>query len=101
VEPNNIFYPIVVEAMRLGADAIDVEYKHRTEWVYAMRQGAGFSIAEFKSSSPEGGALRKELYRLAKKKKEVVAFGDAEFELRTKIEDSFGEDAFHIKMRRI
>jgi hypothetical protein len=69
VEPNRIFYPIVVEAMRLGADEIDVEYKDSTEWVYAMSQGVGFSIAEFKSSSPEAAALRKELYRLAKKKK--------------------------------
>jgi hypothetical protein len=101
MEPTCIFYPIVVEAMRLGADEIDVEYKDHTEWVYAMRQGAGFSIAEFKSSSPEGAALRKELYRLAKKKKELVAFGEAEYELRTKMVESFGEDEFHIKMRRV
>jgi hypothetical protein len=98
VEPTNIFYPIVVEAMRLGADEIDHEYKDHTEWVYAMRQGSGFSIAQFETSTPEARELRTELYRLAKKRKEVVAFGAAQFELRTKMVESFGEDEFRIKL---
>jgi hypothetical protein len=97
MESTSILYPLVVEAMRLGADEIYVEYKDRTEWVFASRHGAGFSIAQFKSSSPEAVALREELFRIAKKK-ERVAFGAAECELHTKIVESFGESEFHIKI---
>jgi hypothetical protein len=84
--------------MRLGADQIDHEYKDHTEWVYAVRQGSGFSIAQFETSTPEAKELRTELYRLAKKRKEVVAFGAAQFELRTKMVESFGEYEFRIKL---
>ncbi|MBZ5617433.1 MAG: hypothetical protein LAQ69_01680 [Acidobacteriia bacterium] len=101
MEQKSIVYRLVGEALLLGADEMNVEYKDGVEWVFAMRNNAGASFAQFDTSSPEAASLRKELRRLARKKKERFRIGEAEYELRTTVFDSFGEDEFRVKLRRI
>jgi hypothetical protein len=45
-------------------------------------------------------SLRQELHALAKRKRHRFAFGGAQYELRARVYDSFGEEAFEVKLRR-
>ena len=97
---ESIVDDVVTKAIRLGAGGVEVEYKDRHEWVFATQGSFGYGIARFRSSSPEAVALRKELYRLAKRKRRIVV--DAyEYELRCDVFDSFGEDAFRVELLRV
>ncbi len=91
---------LALEAVRRGADTIEVEYKDGYEQVFAVRGGVGYGIARLDSSSDQAASLRKELYSLTRKRRRV-ALGDVEYELRGRVYDSFGEDAFRVEMRRI
>jgi hypothetical protein len=92
-DARNIVDDVVTEAIRLGAGGVEVEYKDGYEQVFATQGNFGYGIASFRSSSPKAVALRKELYRLAKRKRRVAVDG-IEYELRCAVFDSFGEDAF-------
>jgi hypothetical protein len=86
---------MAAQAIRLGADQLEVEYKDGSEEVFAMKSGVGLGIASFRSSSPEAKSLRNELYALAKKKQRAK-IDEHTYELRARIFDSFGEDAFRV-----
>ncbi len=91
---------VVTEAARLGADGVEVEYKDGYEQVFATKGSFGYGIARFRSSTPEALALRKQLYRLAKRRRRIAV--DAfEYELRCHVFDSFGEDAFQVELRPV
>ena len=64
-----------------------------------MKSGVGVGIASFRSSSPEAKSLRNELYALAKKRQRAK-IDEHTYELRARIFDSFGEDAFRVELRR-
>jgi len=66
---------LVAEAIRLGADALAVEYKDGHEEVAATRGQLGVGIASLPSSSPEAEQLRRELYGIAKKRRRVTVGG--------------------------
>jgi hypothetical protein len=61
------------------------------------KDNIGFG-ARFKGS--EGDLLRKELYGPVKKKQRI-AVDNVEYELRARVYESFGEDAFHVQWRRV
>ena len=65
-----------------------------------MKSAFGWGIASLASSSPEAKSLRHELYALAKKKQRVK-IDELTYELRARIFDSFGEDAFRVELRRL
>lgn len=88
------------EAVRLGADLLEVEYKDGYEEVFAAKGGAGYGIARLRSSSREALTLREELHRIAKRRRRI-AVGGAQYELRGSVYDSFGEDAFRVELRRV
>jgi len=88
------------QAIRLGADHLEIEYKDGCEEACAMKSGFGWGIASIRSSSPEAKSLRNELYALAKKKQRVKV-DDHTYQLRARIFDSFGEDAFRVELRRV
>jgi hypothetical protein len=92
--------PLLAKAISLGAGELEIEYKGRCEEVFAMKSGFGLGIANFRSSSPEAQSLRNELYALAKKKQRVK-IDEHTYELRARIFDSFGEDAFRVELRRL
>ena len=89
---------LLAKAIALGADELEVEYKAGCEEVFAMKSNFGLGIASLRRSSPEAKSLRHELYALAKKKQRVT-IDDRTYELRARIFDSFGEDAFRVKLR--
>jgi hypothetical protein len=96
-EHNSIVQEFAVEAIRCGADTIEVEYEEGYEEVYIRKDNIGFGT-RFKGS--ESDLLRRELYGLAKKKRRMVV-DNVEYELRACIYDSFGEDAFQVQWRRV
>ncbi len=98
-EKMAILEELAAQAIRLGADHLEVEYKDGCEEVFAMKSAFGWGIASIRSSSPEAKSLRNELYALAKKKQRVK-IDERTYELRTRIFDSFGEDAFRVELRR-
>jgi hypothetical protein len=97
---DGIIERLVAEAVRLGADYLEIEYKDRHEMVFAAKGGVGFGIASFPSASLEAAELRAELYRLAKRKQRV-AICEFQYVLRTSVYKSFGEDAFRMELCRV
>ena len=95
-----ILEPLLAKAIGLSADQLEVEYKDGSEEVFAMKSGVGVGIASFRSSSPEAKSLRNELYALAKKRQRAK-IDEHTYELRARIFDSFGEDAFHVELQRL
>lgn len=91
---------LVAEAIRRGADLLEVEYRDGFEDIIAAKGGVGHGLARFRSSSPEAIALREELYRIVRRKHRVTLDG-SEYELRGSVCDSFGEDAFRVQLRRV
>ena len=80
-----------------GADMIEVEYDEGYEEVCVRKDNFGLGT-RFKGS--EGDLLRKELYGLAKKKRRM-GVDNVECELRARVYDSFGEEAFQVQWRRV
>ena len=97
---KSIVERLAAEAIRRGADLLDVEYQDGYEHVVAAKGGVGHSIARFRSSSPEAVTLRVELHRIAKSKHRITVDG-SEYELRGSVYESFGEDAFRVQLRRV
>lgn len=97
---ESIIARLVAEAIRLGADFLEVEYKDGYEEVVAGQGSVGYGIARFRSSSPEAVALREELRHIARRKWRIVVDG-SQYELRGKVYESFGEDAFRVQLRRV
>jgi len=91
---------LAAEAIRLGADLLDVEYKDGYENVVAAKDGVGHGIARFRSSSPEAVTLREELHRIAERTHRIIVDG-SQYELRGSVYDSFGEKAFRVRLRRV
>jgi hypothetical protein len=91
---------LAIDAVRLGFDTLEVEYKNGFDEVCGLKNGIGVGIARFRSSTPEATALRQQLYK-ARKKVHRVALQDAELRLTTRVWKSFGEDAFHVSVRHV
>ena len=98
-EHNGIVQELAVEAIRGGADMIEVEYDEGFEEVYIRKDNIALGIDRFNASSPEAALLRNDLYDLAEKKQRIV-IDKEEYELHARIFDSFGEDAFRVQLRK-
>jgi hypothetical protein len=97
---GDILERLAADAIRLGADALEVEYKDHSEWVFAEKGPLGFGIASFPSSSPEATELRSECYRVARlKRPHRISVDGCQYELRCAVYDSFGEDAYRIALQ--
>ncbi len=66
---KGIVEELASEAIRLGADMLEVEYKDGYEEVFALKGSVGYGIARLPSSSGEAASLRDELYGITKKKR--------------------------------
>ena len=93
-----ILEQLAAKAMSLGADEIEVEYKASYEEVLAVKSGLGLGIASLRRFGPQAKSLRNALYALTKKQ-QSVRIVDRTYELRARIYDSFGEDAFRVELR--
>ena len=83
------------QAHSLGAESIAVEYKDHREWAFANKGGIGIGIANFASSSADAKELRGDLYAAVKKTIRTTIGGEV-YILKTRVFDSFGEDAFEV-----
>ncbi len=97
---ESILERLVAEAIRSGADSLEVEYRDGYENVVAAHGDVGHGLARFGSSSPEAITLKEELYRIAGRKYRMTV-DQCEYELRGRVYDSFGEDAFRVQLRRV
>jgi hypothetical protein len=98
-DPSTV-HGLVAEAVRLGADTIEVEYRDGYEEVSVLKGGVGFGIARFPSMSGQAASLRMELQSLRKKRAKVAVSG-AEYEIRARAYERFGEQAFEVRLRRL
>ena len=99
-EREGIIQRLAIEAVRFGADLVEVEYKDGYEEVFAIKGGVGHGIARFRGSSPEAATLREELYRIAKRKRQIAVSG-VQYEMKGSVYESFGEEAFRVQLRRV
>lgn len=100
LKQKSIVERLTAEAVRLGVDELEIEYKDGYEEVVALVGPIGFGIARFRSSSREARSLREELYVMTKKKRRVI-LRDSEYDVRARVYESFGEDAFRLQLRRV
>jgi hypothetical protein len=98
-EPVGILCRLIADALQHGADTLEIEYKDGREDVCAIKGGIGFSIASIESSSDDARAMREQLYAIGKKGKIISVRGES-YHLAVIMYDSFGEDAFRVKIER-
>jgi hypothetical protein len=96
-KPKTLLEDLCEHALACGAQSIEVEYKDGREWVFLRKGETAYSAANFASSSPDGKELRENLYA-AKKKPVKTAIGGQVWILKVGIYDSFGEDAFRVRI---
>jgi hypothetical protein len=97
---DSIVERLASEAIRLGVKTLEVEYKDGHEEVFARTGPVGFGIASLPSSSPEAAQLRRELHGIARQSRRI-SIGDGHYELRCRVWESFGEDAFRVEIRPV
>lgn len=95
----SILEKFAAEAIRLGADQLEVEYKDGYEELSAIAGDFGFGIGRLRSTSQEAATLRHELYQCTRRKRQIVVDGD-NYELHGRTYDSFGEQAYRVRLRR-
>jgi hypothetical protein len=96
--PDGILARLVAEAVQHGADELTIEYRDGCEEVCAMKNGFGFGIANLDSSGEEACALREQLCAIGKKAS-TISVGGATFRLQVSTYDSFGEDAYRVRIQ--
>ena len=91
---------LVAEAVRLGADALEFEYRGGQENVAAMRGCTGVGIARMPSGSPEAATLRSELQSLIRRKTRL-SIGTVQCDVVVRAYESFGGRAYRLYIRRL
>ena len=95
----SILEKFAAKAIRLGAEQLEVEYKDGYEELSAIAGDFGFGIGRLRSTSQEAAMLRQELYQCTRRKRQIVVDGD-KYELHGRTYDSFGEQAYSVRLRR-
>ena len=95
----DVLAELVGRVLAAGATEFEMEYKDGEELVVAFSGAVGFGVAAFPSGSEDAQELRRQLYAVSKKRRKLLHAG-LEYELRVKIFDSFGEDAFRATITR-
>ena len=97
----SIIEEIAFKAIRSGGEAVEVEYKDGYNEIFPLSGPSGVSLGiRLVSSSKEAKSLRADLYGIAKKRRRITVDGD-EYELRCRVYNSFGEDAFRLEWRQV
>jgi len=86
---------LLTKVIELRGDALEVDYRHGYEQITAMKANLGFGIGDIKSDSPEGLALRDELWSLRNRTKRIEFQGKV-YIVRVTSFDSFGETAYRV-----
>ena len=96
-KPKTLLEDLCEYALSCGAQSIEVEYKDGREWVFVRKGDMAFGAANFPSSSRDAKELRENLYA-ARKKPVRTAIGGQVWILKVGVYDSFGEDAFRVRI---
>ena len=96
----SILEELLSEVIRLGADALEVEYDEGIDEVTAIKGDVGVGIADLRRPSPEARSLSRELHALGKRKRRMTIEG-SEYEVQGRCYESFGEEAFHVDVRPV
>lgn len=96
-KPKTLLEELCEHALSCGAQSIEVEYKDGREQVFALKGGIALNTANFASRSPDARELRENLYA-ARKKPARTAIGGEVWILKVDVYDSFGEDAFRVRI---
>ena len=96
-KPKTLLEDLCEHALSCGAQGIEVEYKDHREWVFVQVGPTAFGVANFGRSSREAKELRENLYA-ARKKPVRTAIGGRVWILKVEVYDSFGEDAFRVRL---
>jgi hypothetical protein len=96
----SLVHDLGTEAVGLGADTIQVEYRDGYKEIGVLKGGVGFEIARWPRSDRPAVTLRKELHELRNRRATVIIRGAA-YEIRTRVYDSLGEQAFTVRFRRV
>jgi len=96
----SILEKFAAEAIRLVAEQLEVEDKDGYEEFSAIAGDFGFGIGRLRSSCQEAAGLRQELYQCTRRKRQVVVDG-VKYELRGRTYDSFGEQAYRVRLHRV
>ena len=97
----SIIEEIASKTIRSGGEAVEVEYKDGYEEIFPLSGPIGVSLGvRLESSSKEARLLRADLYSIAKKRRRITV-GGREYELRCRVYDSFGEDAFRLEWKAV
>jgi hypothetical protein len=95
----SILEKFAAEAIRLGAEQLEVEYKDGFEELSAIAGDFGFGIGRLSCTSQDATTLRHELYECTRRKRQIVVDGD-NYKLHARTYDSFGEQAYRVRLRR-
>src|SRR4051812_44184309 len=96
-KPKTLLEDLCHHALSCSAQAIEVQYKDGREWVFACKGDTRFSTANFEGSSRDAKELRKNL-QAAYKKPVRTSIGGQVWILKVSVYDSFGEDAFRVRI---
>jgi len=96
-KPTTLLEDLCKHGLSCGAQSIEVEYKDGREWVFARKGDTAFCTANFASSSRDAKQLRDNLYA-ARRKPVRTAIGGQVWILKVAVYDSFGEDAFRVRI---
>jgi hypothetical protein len=95
----DVLAEVVARVLAAGTTEFEVEYEDGEEHVVAFSGAAGVGVAAFPAASEDGQELRRQLYAASKKRRKILHAG-AEYGLRVKIFDSFGENAFRVTIAK-
>jgi hypothetical protein len=96
-KPKTLLEDLCEHALSCGAFSIEVEHKDGREWVFLRKGETAYSAANFASSSHDGKELRENL-DAARKKPVKTAIGGQVWILKVGVYDTFGEDAFRVRI---
>jgi LexA DNA binding domain len=95
--PFTLLEGLCRHSLSIGADSIEAEYQDHRDWVYGRKDNIAVSFASFASASADAKELRDNLYRTPKTPLRTVLDGQV-YVLKVRIADSFGKDAFAVKI---
>src|SRR5580658_3832013 len=99
-KPASLLEGLCGHALSFGAQSIEVEYEDGRERVFARKDGAAISIANYADSSSDGKELRENLYTAAKKPLRTVLGGHV-YLLKVVVSESFDEASFDVRIEPV
>lgn len=97
---TSVLEQVAREALALGADALEVEYRDGHDEVVAHVGPVGRQLARFRTDAPEAVGLRRDLYATNRRPLRFTS-GSQEYVIRAEVYDDFGEDAFRVELRAL